>query len=220
MLITCVSVLLYSNPFWEYRVEIHLFWWVPLNILSLFYNKIYKTEYIESSIILNKIRSLLGGSSEHGFREHRPCYIHGRTHVGISDVAKCGKGIMTHQSNKIKLFTVTQSTCMHVCWSYCFYDIWSLKVSKTTEILTGSPIAPQPPISASPPPRVSHCPQGAVPPTLGTTGLDGSQSPVLGISLIRRTGCWLKSGFPNFSPWTPFTYNLLWQTSHRPVTNF
>jgi len=35
-----------------------------------------------------------------------------------------------------------------------FYDIWSLKVSKTTEMqfLTGSPIAPQPPISASPPP--------------------------------------------------------------------
>jgi len=39
-----------------------------------------------------------------------------------------------------------------------FYDIWSLKVSKTTEILTGSPIAPQPPTSASPP-------------ILGTTGL-------------------------------------------------
>jgi len=34
-----------------------------------------------------------------------------------------------------------------------FYDIWSLKVSKTTEmyLLTGSPNAPQPPISASPP---------------------------------------------------------------------
>ena len=82
-------------------------WWVPLIILSLFHNKIYKTEYAESSIILNEIRSLLGGSSEHGFREHRPCYIHGRTHVGISDVAKCGKGILTHQSNKIILFTVT-----------------------------------------------------------------------------------------------------------------
>ena len=82
-------------------------WWVPLNILSLSYNKIYKTENTESSIKLNKIRSLLGGSSEHGFREHRPCYIHGRTHVGISDVAKCGKGILVHKPNKIILFTVT-----------------------------------------------------------------------------------------------------------------
>ena len=43
-----------------------------------------------------------------------------------------------------------------------FYDIWSLKVSKTTEmlLLTGSSIAPQPPISTSPPSRVSHRPQG------------------------------------------------------------
>jgi len=53
-----------------------------------------------------------------------------------------------------------------------FYDIWSLNVSKTTEmqLSTGSPIAPQPPISASPPPnrpfllhrppRVSHRRQG------------------------------------------------------------
>jgi len=78
--------------------------------LSLFYNKIYKTENTESSIILNKIRSLLGGSSEHGFREYRPCYIHGRTHVGISDVAKCGKGILAHKPNKIILFTVTSLT--------------------------------------------------------------------------------------------------------------
>ena len=83
-------------------------WWVPLIVLSLFYNKIYKYENTESSIILNKIRSLLGGSSEHGFREHRPCYIHGRTHVGISDVAKCGKGILAHQPNKKIFFTVTQ----------------------------------------------------------------------------------------------------------------
>ena len=75
--------------------------------MSLFYNKIYKTENTESSIILNKIRSLLGGSSEHSFREHRPCYIHGRTHVGISDVAKCGKGILAHKPNNIILFTVT-----------------------------------------------------------------------------------------------------------------
>ena len=45
-----------------------------------------------------------------------------------------------------------QSTCIHVCWSYC--SLWHLvtQISKTTEILTGSPIAPQPPISASPPP--------------------------------------------------------------------
>ena len=83
-----------------------------MNILSLFYNKIYKTENTESSIILNKIRSLLGGSSEHGFREHRPCYIHGRTHVGISDVAKCGKGILAHKPNKIILFTVTILTSL------------------------------------------------------------------------------------------------------------
>jgi len=65
-----------------------------------------------------------------------------------------------------------QITCIHVCWSYCFYDIWSLKVRKTTELqlLTGYPFAPQPPISASlcpnrpfllhRPPRVSHRPQG------------------------------------------------------------
>ena len=85
-------------------------WWVPLNILSFFYNKIYKTENTESSIILNKIRSLLGGSSEHSFREHRPCYIHGRTHVGISDVAKCGKGILAHKPKNIILFTVTSTT--------------------------------------------------------------------------------------------------------------
>jgi len=78
-----------------------------LIILSLFYNKIYKNENTESSIILNKIRSLLGESSEHGFREHRPCYIHGRNHVGISDVAKCGKvSWPTSQNNKI-FFTVT-----------------------------------------------------------------------------------------------------------------
>ena len=68
-----------------------LIWWVPLNILSSFYNKLYKTKYTESSITLNKIRSLPGGSSEHGFRENRPCYIHGRTHVGISDVTKAEK---------------------------------------------------------------------------------------------------------------------------------
>jgi len=91
-------------------------WWVPLNILSLFYNKIYKTENTESSIILNKIRSLLGGSSEHGFREHRPCYIHGRNHVGISDVAKCGKGILAHKPNKIILFTVTYC-CALLTWA-------------------------------------------------------------------------------------------------------
>ena len=47
-----------------------------------------------------------------------------------------------------------------------------------------------------------------------------SQEPVLGISLIPRTGCWLKSGVLNFFPWTPFTHNLFWQTSHRPVNNF
>jgi len=39
-----------------------------------------------------------------------PCYIHGRTHVGISDVAKCGKGILAHKPNKIILFTVTNVT--------------------------------------------------------------------------------------------------------------
>jgi len=27
-----------------------------------------------------------------------------------------------------------QITCIHACSSYCFYDIWSLKVSKTTEM--------------------------------------------------------------------------------------
>jgi len=57
-----------------------------------------------------------------------------------------------------------------------FYDIWSLKASKTKEMqsLTGLPIAPLPPISASPPPLKFHTtPRGAVPPTLGTTGLDG-----------------------------------------------
>jgi len=49
----------------------------------------------------------------------------------------------------------------------------------------------------------------------------GSQDCVLGISLIPRNGCWLKSGILNFSPWTPFTcYNLFCQTSHRLVTNF
>ena len=57
----------------------------------LFCNKVHVNENTESLMISNKIRSLLGGSSEHGFREHRPCYIHGRTHVHISDVAKCGK---------------------------------------------------------------------------------------------------------------------------------
>ena len=78
-----------------------------IDYIALFYNKIYKIENTESSIILSKVRSLLGGSSEHGFREHRPCYIHGRTHVGISDVAKCGKGILAHKPNKIILFTLT-----------------------------------------------------------------------------------------------------------------
>jgi len=48
----------------------------------------------------------------------------------------------------------------------------------------------------------------------------GSQEPAIGISLTPRTGCWLKSGVLNFFPWTPFAYNLFWQTSHRPVTNF
>jgi len=64
---------------------------------------------------------------------------------------------------------------MHTCLL-----IILLKVSKTTEmqLLTGSPIAPQPPVSASPPPnrpfllhrtpRVLTAPRGAVPPTLGT----------------------------------------------------
>jgi len=58
-----------------------------------------------------------------------------------------------------------------------FYDIWSLTVSQTTEmyLLTGASIAPQPPISTSPPP-IAHfrftAPRGAVLPTLGTTGLD------------------------------------------------
>jgi len=78
-----------------------------IDYIALFYNKIYKIENTESSIILSKVRSLLGGSSEHGFREYRPCYIHGRTHVDISDVAKCGKGILAHKPNKIILFTVT-----------------------------------------------------------------------------------------------------------------
>jgi len=31
----------------------------------------------------------------------------------------------------------------------------------------------------------------------------GLQEPVLGISLITRTGCWLKSGLLNFSPRIP-----------------
>ena len=44
-----------------------------------------------------------------------------------------------------------------------------------------------------------------------------SQEPALGISL--ETGCWLKSGVFNFSPQTPFTYNLFWQTSYRSVAN-
>jgi len=48
----------------------------------------------------------------------------------------------------------------------------------------------------------------------------GLQEHVLGISLIPRTGCWLKSRVFSFSPWTPFTYNVFWQTSHRAVTNF
>jgi len=48
----------------------------------------------------------------------------------------------------------------------------------------------------------------------------GSQEPFLEMPLIPRTGCWLKSEVLNFSSWTPFTYNLFWQTSHRPGTNF
>jgi len=39
-----------------------------------------------------------------------------------------------------------------------FYDIWSLKVSKTTEILTGSPIDPNRTFLFHHPPRVSHRP--------------------------------------------------------------
>ena len=81
-------------------------WWVPLIILSSFHNKIYVNENTESLIILNKIRSLLGGSSEHGFREHRLCYIHGRTHVGISDVAKCGK--VSWPTSQIKRYFLPQ----------------------------------------------------------------------------------------------------------------
>jgi len=48
----------------------------------------------------------------------------------------------------------------------------------------------------------------------------GSQEPVLRISFVPRTGCWLTSGVLKFSQWTPFTQDLFWQTSHRPVTNF
>ena len=40
------------------------------------------------------------------------------------------------------------------------------------QLLTGSPIAPQPPISASTPLEFLTAPKGVVPPTLGTTGLD------------------------------------------------
>jgi len=49
-----------------------------------------------------------------------------------------------------------------------FYDIWSLKVCKTTEmyLFTGSPNDPQPPISASPPSWKFS------PPTLGTDDLE------------------------------------------------
>ena len=82
-------------------------WWVPLIRLSSFHNKIHVNENTESLIILNKIRSLLGGSSEHGFREHRSCYIHGRTHVDISDVAKCGKVSWPTSQIKRYFFTVT-----------------------------------------------------------------------------------------------------------------
>ena len=48
-----------------------------------------------------------------------------------------------------------------------FYDIRSLKVCKTTEmyLLTGPPNAPNRPF-------LLHRPQGAVPPTLGTTGIN------------------------------------------------
>jgi len=80
--------------------------------------------------------------------------------------------------SKLQSFCL-QITCIHICWSYCFYDIWSLKVSKTKEmqLLTGSSIALQPPISGSPLPNhpfLLHRPPGASfsPPTLGTTGLE------------------------------------------------
>jgi len=50
-------------------------------------------------------------------------------------------------------------TCMFVDHTV-FYDIWSLKVSKTTEmkLLTGSPIAPNRPFLLHRLPRVSHRP--------------------------------------------------------------
>jgi len=50
----------------------------------------------------------------------------------------------------------------------------------------------------------------------------GSQEPVLGISLIPRTGCWHQSSVFNFPPWKTFylQYNLFSQTCHRPVANF
>jgi len=33
---------------------------------------------------------LIGRSSKLSFCEYRPCYVYDRTHVGTSDVAKCG----------------------------------------------------------------------------------------------------------------------------------
>ena len=43
------------------------------------------------NIEMTESRSLLiGRSSKLSFCEYRPCYVYDRTHVGTSDVAKCG----------------------------------------------------------------------------------------------------------------------------------
>ena len=54
-----------------------------------------------------------------------------------------------------------------------FYDIWSLKVSKTTEmwLLTGSPIVPNRPFVLHRPPRGSHRTQGGGTAHFGTNDL-------------------------------------------------
>ena len=70
----------------------------PLSLVSyvycIIYDLIIKKDELNLCVFLieiTKIRSLLiGGSSKLSFCEYRPCYVHDRTHVGTSDVAKCG----------------------------------------------------------------------------------------------------------------------------------
>ena len=100
----CVCIAVFESIL---RVKIGnlIIWWVPLIRLFLFCNKVHVYENTESFIILKEIRSLLGGSSEHSFREYRPCYVHGRTHVEVSDVAKCGE--VSWPTSQIKRYTFT-----------------------------------------------------------------------------------------------------------------